>query len=137
MLSYQNMANNINDHNRYELLLSIMDCEESNIVFRAAYKVWTSFRRLTIADVVRIGEGLVTYSPDNDLIAGFCAANYARYLAVRHYSITDVIFTRSASNVGWIFCYLDSPLNVECHQIPLLQYDNIKHSIYGNYFCRG
>ena len=124
----------MNDHERYRLLLSTMDCEESSLIFRAAYKLFITFRQLTIADAIKLGEGLVTYSPDNDLFAGFCAANYARYLAVRHYSITDVIFTRSASNVGWMFCYLDSPLNIECHQIPLLQYDNIKHSHYGNYF---
>lgn len=128
------MLSNLSDHERFELLLSVLGCNESDPVFRAAYKIWTSYRRLTIADAVRIGEGLVTYSPGNDLFAGFCAANYARYLTVRHYTIVDVIFTHSASNVGWIFCYLDSPLNVECHQVTLLNYNNIKHSNYGNYF---
>lgn len=134
MLSYLNMQNNINDHERYGLLLSTMECQESNISFRAAYRVWTTFRQLTIAEAVRLGEGLVRYSPDDDLFAGFCAANYVKCLTTRHYIITDVVFTREENIIGWVFCYRDSPLNIECHQVPLLQYDKIKHSHYGNYF---
>lgn len=128
------MSSNINDHERYELLLSTMECKESCIFFRAAYKVWTTFRRLPISEAIKLGEGLVSYSPDDDFFAGFCAANYAKYLTVRHYVITDIVFNREISFVGWIFCYKDSPLDIECHQIPLLQYNKIKHSHYGNYF---
>ena len=127
------MQNNINDNERYGLLLSTMECEESSIFFRAAFKVWTTFRRLTISEAIKLGEGLVNYSPDDDFFAGFCAANYTKYLTTRHYTITDVVFTREKYYIGYIFCYLDSPLNLECHKIPLLQYDKIKHSRYGNY----